>query len=117
MKHKLYLYFTCVFCYATLKALILFSQDRYLFWSILDERWKIDTKAILDGDENLHRDFVGFIFSETNVLCPGDNAVWSKFNDDAVFKPAPEVSVKMLCRTNYGNQQSTMTQLSQLLLL
>ena len=74
-----------------------------MFWSIRDERWKIDVEAFFEANEIFQRNTVGFIFSETNVVCPGDNAVWSLYNDDGVFKPAPEISVKMLCRTNYGN--------------
>ena len=76
-----------------------------MFWSVLDERWKIDVKELKNGNDEVKRNTVGFIFSETNVICPGDNAAtWSQFQDDGVFKHDPGLSVKMVCRTNSGNQ-------------
>ena len=79
----------------------LISQDRYLYWSTEQERWLVDVKALYADSVEKHNT-VGFIFSETDIDCPGGKATWSYFNDDGVFKPAPEISVKMICRTNYG---------------
>ena len=81
---------------------ILFSQDRWLYWSTVQERWMIDIQANY-GDSVKKHNTVGFIFSETDTVCPGGNAIWSNWDNDGVFKHAPEISVKMICRTNYGN--------------
>ena len=74
-----------------------------MFWSVLDNRWKVDVPSVYNQDDVVKRDVVGFIFSETDVLCPGDGATWSQYQSDGVFKLDPDLSVKMVCRTNYGN--------------
>ena len=84
-----------------MKVSILFSQDRYLFWSTGQERWLVDAGVIYTDGVDKHT-AVGFIFSETNIGCPGGNAIWSQYQSGGVFKPDPEISVKFICRTKYG---------------
>ena len=84
----------------------LLSQDRYMFWSSGDERWKVDKYRIY-ADSVAKRQAVGFIFSTSNAECPVD-AVWSQNQD---IKPDPNLSVKMRCRTNYGNQEKLIIQI------
>ena len=71
-----------------------------MYWSSGDERWKVDIYEIY-ADSVAKRQALGWIFSTSNVDCPMD-AVWSQYQD---IKPDPNLSVKMRCRTNYGNQE------------
>ena len=81
------------------------GYDRYLFWSSSDERWKVDLEEHY-ADEVKRSEVYGWIYSTSNVGCPGDNSIWSQYLENAVFIPDPNLSVKMLCRTNYGNQEN-----------
>ena len=97
---------------ARMKVSILYSQDRYLFWSTEREKWLVDAGVIYNDNVAKHTAY-GFIFSETKGCPGGHNAIWSQYQEGGVFKHDPEISVKMVCRTKYGKGSLHLISLSK----